>query len=88
MSHEKDSGGSTDIPESPESSFDNYHMASNEAAPFRGPEEERLRDLARVVSHTSHAASTSVFGDFENPFSSDNPRLNPTSPEFDASFFR
>ena len=87
MSHEKDSGGSTDIPESPDSSFDNYHVASDEAAPFRGPEEERLRDLARVVSRTSHAASTSIFGDFENPFSSDDPRLNPSLPEFDANFF-
>lgn len=59
----------------------------DEAVPYLGPEEERMRELARVVSHTSHAASTSQFGDFENPFSSDDPRLDPTSSYFEARFF-
>lgn len=63
--------------------------ASDTPVPFQGPDTDRMRDLARVVSHTSTANSsrTSVFGDFVDPFSSDDPRLDPSSPEFEVKFF-
>lgn len=63
--------------------------ATDQPVPFQGPEDDRIRELARVVSHSSTAPSSraSTFGDFENPFTSDDPRLDPSSSDFEMKFF-
>lgn len=60
----------------------------DQLVPFKGPEDDRVRELARVVSHTSTpSSSASTFDDFENPFLSDDSRLDPSNSDFDMKFF-
>lgn len=64
-------------------------LTGSEDLPFRGPDTDNMREIARTLSDVSQrtGSATSKYGDYENPVGSNNPRLDPSSPEFDSEYF-